>query len=66
MFACLFLLSDPDKVYNLAVSNNTDNSFLVTWTRPQGSFNDILVEVYSPGIKYVFADGQQHCIHIHT
>lgn len=43
MLICLFLISEPDKVYNLTVSGNTKESILVTWDRPVGNFTDILV-----------------------
>ncbi|CAI5668849.1 unnamed protein product [Oreochromis niloticus] len=33
----------PDKVYNLTVSNNTDQSMVVRWDRPVGNFTDIRV-----------------------
>lgn len=62
---CLFLISEPDKVYNLRVSGNTKESILVNWAQPVGNFTDILVVANYTNGTYVFVEIQPHCMHTH-
>lgn len=65
MLICFFLISEPDKVYNLTVSGNTKESILVKWDRPVGNFTDILVVANYTNGAYVFVEIQPHCMHTH-
>lgn len=56
IFICMFSVSEPGKVSDLRVSNNTNNSLLLNWVPPQGQATGFRVNAVNDNNEYVFAD----------
>lgn len=52
----MFSVSEPGKVSDLRVSNNTNNSLLLNWVPPQGQATGFRVNAVNDNNEYVFAD----------